>query len=97
MQPDRQENQNKHESRSAWWSRSADAFADFAYRYQTIIKVALVVFFIFYFAFAAIFLGLRYVVLPHVNEYKTEIEKLASESIGKNVRFSKITASWYGL
>ena len=44
MQSDRQENQNNHESRSAWWSRSADAFADFDYRYQTIIKVALVVF-----------------------------------------------------
>lgn len=97
MQPDRQENQNTQKSRSAWWSRSADAFADFAYRYQTIIKVALVVFFVFYFAFAAIFLGLRYIVLPHVNEYKTEIEKLASESIGKDVRFSKISASWYGL
>lgn len=97
MQPDRQENQNKHKSGNEWWSRSADVFADFAYRYQTIIKVALVVFFIFYFAFAAVFLGLRYVVLPHVNEYKTEIEKLASESIGKNVRFSKISASWYGL
>ena len=97
MQSDRQENQNNRKSRSAWWSRSVDAFADFAYRYQTIIKVLLVVFFIFYFAFAAVFLGLRYIVLPHVNEYKTEIEKLASESIGKNVRFSKITASWYGL
>lgn len=97
MQSDRQENQNNHKSRSAWWSRSADMLADFAYRYQSVIKVALVVFFIFYFAFSAVFLGLRYVVLPHVNEYKTEIEKLASESIGKNVRFSKISASWYGL
>ncbi len=97
MQSDRQENQNNRQSRSTWWSRSVDAFADFAYRYQTIIKVALVVFFIFYFAFSAVFLGLRYIVLPHVNEYKTEIEKLASESIGKNVRFSKISASWYGL
>ncbi len=97
MQPDRQENQKNSTSRSTWWLRSADALADFAYRYQGIIKVALVVFFIFYFAFAAVFLGLRYVVLPHVNEYKTEIEKLASESIGKNVRFSKISASWYGL
>lgn len=97
MQPDQQENQNKQQSRNVWWSRSADALADFAYRYQKLIKVTLAVFFIFYFAFAAVFLGLRYIVLPHVNEYKTEIEKLASESIGKNVRFSKINASWYGL
>lgn len=97
MQPDQQENQNDSKVRNVWWSHFADALADFAYRYQRIIKFALVIFFVFYFAFAVVFLGLRYVVLPHVNEYKTEIEKLASESIGKNVRFSEINASWYGL
>ena len=97
MQPDQQENQSKPESRNKWWSRSADALADFAYRYQKIIKATLAIFFIFYFLFAGIFLGLRYIVLPQINEYKTEIEKLVSESIGKTVRFSRINASWYGL
>ncbi len=97
MQPDPQENQNKQQSGNVWWSRSTDALADFAFRYQRIIRVALAIFFVFYFLFAGIFLGLRYIVLPNVNGYKTEIEKLASESIGKNVRFSQINASWYGL
>ena len=97
MQPDQQEKRKVSRARNVWLSRSADALADFAFRYQKIVKVALIVFFIFYFAFAAVFLGLRYIVLPHVNEYKTEIEQLASDSIGKNVRFSKINASWYGL
>ena len=50
-----------------------------------------------YFAFCAAFLSLRYVVLPHIDAYKAEVEQLASHFVNRPVRIAGIEASWHGL
>ena len=50
-----------------------------------------------YFLFCAAVLGLRYVVLPSIDSYKPDIERLASRAIGNKVTIATIDASWSGL
>ena len=50
-----------------------------------------------YFAFCAAFLSLRYVVLPNIDGYKSQVEQLASHFVNRNVRIASIQASWHGL
>jgi uncharacterized protein (TIGR02099 family) len=50
-----------------------------------------------YFIFCALFLTLRYAVLPHIGEYKGAIERIASRAIGNPVTIASIGASWDGL
>ncbi|MBC7456123.1 MAG: TIGR02099 family protein [Massilia sp.] len=57
------------------------------------IKLALLA----YFACALLFLLLRYVVLPNIDYYKSDIERLASRAIGNPVSIERIYASWDGL
>lgn len=97
MQPDQQEKQKISEKQNTFRTRSADVLANFAYRYRFVLKAVFGIFFIAYFVFATVFLGIRYLVLPNIGTYKTEIEKVASESLGCPVTFSRIEASWYGL
>ncbi len=97
MQPDRKENQETAEKQNTFWARSADVLANFAYRYRSFFRVAFGIFFVVYLVFAAVLLGIRYLVLPNVGIYKAEIEKLASDSVGRPVTFSRIGASWYGV
>jgi len=50
-----------------------------------------------YLAFAVLFLTLRYVVLPNIDHYKGDIERLASRAVGNPVTIDRIYASWKGL
>ncbi|WP_395822856.1 YhdP family protein [Collimonas sp.] len=50
-----------------------------------------------YFLFCGLFLSLRYVVLPHVGNYKAEVEQMASEALGNPISIGAINASWHGL
>lgn len=50
-----------------------------------------------YFLFCALFLILRYVILPEVDHYKPEIEQIASRAVGRPVTMATITTSWSGL
>ncbi len=50
-----------------------------------------------YFAFAVIFLVLRWLVLPQIDSYKDDIERLASRAVGNPVTIERIYASWSGL
>ena len=50
-----------------------------------------------YFIFCALFLTLRYAVLPNIDQYKGEIEQLASKAIGAPLSVDTISASWNGL
>jgi len=58
-----------------------------------VLKLALLL----YFAFAVLFLTLRYAVLPNIDHYKGDIERLASRAVGNPVTISRIYASWTGL
>ncbi|HZV67163.1 MAG TPA: DUF3971 domain-containing protein, partial [Telluria sp.] len=57
------------------------------------VKLALLV----YFAFMVLFLMLRYAILPNVDYYKGDIERLASRALGNQVSIARIYASWRGL
>ncbi len=57
------------------------------------IKLVLVV----YFALALLFLALRWAVLPNIDHYKDDIERLASRAAGNPVTIDRIYASWSGL
>ena len=50
-----------------------------------------------YFAFTILFLALRWVVLPNIDHYKPDIERLATQAVGKQVTVDRIYASWKGL
>ncbi len=50
-----------------------------------------------YFVFCALFLTARHVVWPHIENYKGEIEQLASKAIGNPVSIVGIRAAWDGL
>ncbi len=50
-----------------------------------------------YFIFCALFLTARYVVWPHIENYKGEIEQIASKAIGNSVSIAGIRASWDGM
>ncbi|MES2074608.1 MAG: YhdP family protein [Pseudomonadota bacterium] len=50
-----------------------------------------------YFLFALLFLGLRYAVLPNIDHYKGDIERLASRAVGNPVSIARVYASWTGL
>ena len=57
------------------------------------VKLALLV----YFFFAILFLLLRYAILPNIDYYKGDIERLASRAAGNQVSIARIYASWEGL
>jgi uncharacterized protein YhdP len=50
-----------------------------------------------YFIFCAVFLTLRYAVLPQIADYRTDVEKVATNTIGRPVTIGAISASWQGL
>ncbi|MBI3231248.1 MAG: AsmA family protein [Burkholderiales bacterium] len=50
-----------------------------------------------YFALVILFLCLRYLVLPNIDYYKGDIEKLASSALGLPVTIERVYASWSGL
>jgi uncharacterized protein (TIGR02099 family) len=50
-----------------------------------------------YFAFAVLLLVLRYLVLPNIDLYKPEIERLAGRALGNQITIARIYASWDGL
>jgi uncharacterized protein (TIGR02099 family) len=56
------------------------------------IKLVLLV----YFGFVLLFLALRYAVLPNIDHYKGDIERLASRALGNPVTIDRIYASWSG-
>jgi uncharacterized protein YhdP len=86
-----------HPALAERWSR-----ARACYRYANLashhllgftVKAGLLV----YFAFALLFLALRYAILPNIDLYKPDIERAASRALGNQVSIARIYASWRGL
>ncbi|WP_311197397.1 YhdP family protein [Rugamonas brunnea] len=50
-----------------------------------------------YFVFGVLFLVLRYAILPNIDHYKPDIERLASRAVGNQVTIARLYASWNGL
>ncbi len=47
-----------------------------------------------YFVLALLILGLRYAVLPHIEDYRSDIERAVSSSLGLPVTVARIDAHW---
>ena len=54
-------------------------------------------FWLFYFAFIVLVLALRYLLLPNVETYRSEIERQLSQAVGLSVSIGRIDASWDGI
>ena len=54
-------------------------------------------FWLVYFGFIALVLVLRYSILPHIEDYRPAIERLASETLGQPISIGRIEASWAGI
>ncbi len=52
---------------------------------------------VIYFIFCALFLTLRYAVLPQISDYRVKVEQVATKALGRTVSIETITASWRGL
>lgn len=61
------------------------------------LRYLLIALLLLYFAAATAMLGVRYLVLPHINDWRPEIEKRLSSALGAQVTMGEIAASWSGL
>lgn len=64
---------------------------------RRVLRIVLICLVVVYFIFCALFLGLRYVVLPNIDFYKPQVEQLASRAMDRRVSIATIHASWRGL
>ncbi len=61
------------------------------------LRYLLITLLLLYFVAATMMLGVRYLVLPHINEWRPQIEKRLSSALGAQVTMGEIAASWSGL
>ncbi|PMS23138.1 DUF3971 domain-containing protein [Trinickia dabaoshanensis] len=65
-------------------------------RLRRILKFALAVAFLVYFVVAALFIGLRYLVLPRIDDFRPRIETLVGERLHADLRIGKLAPHWVG-
>ncbi|WP_116136646.1 YhdP family protein [Trinickia diaoshuihuensis] len=65
-------------------------------RLRRILKFALAVAFLVYFLVAALFIGLRYVVLPRIDDFRPRIEALVTKRLHADLRIGKLASHWSG-
>ena len=65
-------------------------------RLRRVLKFALAVAFLVYFTVAALFIGLRYVLLPRIDDFRPRIEALVSQRLHADVRIGKLAPYWSG-
>jgi len=54
-------------------------------------------FWLVYFGFVVLVLALRYSILPNIENYRADIERMATEGIGQKISIGRIEASWDGI
>lgn len=65
--------------------------------FQKMLRTVVIGLLMLYFAAATTMLGVRYLVLPHINTWRPEIERRLSDALGAQVTMGEIAASWSGL
>lgn len=65
--------------------------------FRVVVRVLAALLVIVFFLFALAILATRYVVLPHIDDYRSYIEAAAMRAVGAQVRLGDIEASWTGL
>ncbi|ASU38036.1 TIGR02099 family protein [Herbaspirillum sp. meg3] len=79
------------------WSTARGTYCHLSTATRCVIGIAFKLLVLAYFIFCALFLTLRYGILPEIDRYKGNIEKIASKAIGRPVTIADIDASWNGL
>ncbi|MBC3811967.1 YhdP family protein [Undibacterium aquatile] len=79
-------------ARSRWRRLSSHTFAACGGSIRFVLRAALLL----YFVFCILVLVLRYLVLPHVADYKPEVEAMVSRAIGRELHMASLQASWQG-
>ena len=54
-------------------------------------------FWLIYFGFVLLVLALRYSILPHIENYRGDIERFSSQALGQSISIGRIEASWEGI
>lgn len=54
-------------------------------------------FWLIYFGFVVLVLALRYSILPNIENYRPDIERLVSQGLGQGISIGRIEASWDGI
>lgn len=62
-----------------------------------LLEIAIGVVVAVYFVLGCLMLGTRYWVLPHIDDYRPRIERIASRALGVSVGIQHIDAQWHGL
>ncbi|MDR5778476.1 AsmA-like C-terminal region-containing protein [Caballeronia sp. LZ065] len=62
-----------------------------------VFRIVLVIAAVLYFAVAALYIGLRYIVLPQVDSFRPRIEQMVSSKIHAQLHIGRISARWSGL
>lgn len=65
--------------------------------FQKTLRTLIIGLLMLYFAAATTMLGVRYLMLPHINTWRPEIERRLSDALGAQVTMGEIAASWSGL
>lgn len=79
-----------------WW-RARLAYAKFNVLSHHGLRWLVRLLVLVYFVFCTLFLVLRYAVLPNIDNYKGDIERLTSQLVGRPVTIARVYASWHGL
>ncbi|MBS1230231.1 MAG: hypothetical protein H6R17_3508 [Proteobacteria bacterium] len=66
-------------------------------RLRSLWRALLWSFWLIYFGFVVLVLALRYSVLPHIEDYRADVERLASQALGQSISIGRIEASWAGI
>ncbi len=82
---------------AACWRVMRDTFYHANRATRCVLAITFKLLVVGYFLFCALFLMLRYVILPEVDHYKPEIEQIASRAVGRPVTMAAIATSWSGL
>jgi uncharacterized protein YhdP len=61
------------------------------------LRITLKLLLVLYFLFCALVLVLRYAVLPNIDRYKSNVEQIIGDSIGRKLQIADLHASWQGL
>lgn len=97
MSPDQHDAEKKPGRLATCWRITRDTWFHFNRTTVLLLGLAFKLLLAGYFVFCALFLGLRYLVLPQIDHYKPNIEQMASKAVGRAVTIHDIDASWSGL
>lgn len=64
---------------------------------QRLLRAGIWSFWAVFFGFVALILALRYSILPNIESYRPDLERLVSSRLGQPVSIGRIEASWQGL